>query len=238
MIWWENMSLSKLQKIQRDLQEMAQELESAKLMYFDFIGDPDKLPERTRSVLERQNVKLAKYLGRLPWKFNFYISTNPGVRTLNRGTYNDIRSKIPKAFNTLIKKDSSVITIVYGTSALEGIGLHAPTPWIILHNVCHTIIESTPRNNDLAFSSFDKFIGKLYGETGAPEGSIRFDSIEEQNDLIHALFTFRSARKRTSLDVFEAFLDFYTQILLYADPRQWHESGHGRSNPRSSADRQ
>ena len=207
--------MNKLQKIQRELQEVAQELESAKLMYFDFIGDPDKLPERERSALEKQNIKLAKYLNRLPWKFNFYISTNPGVNALNTEMYNSIRSKIPKAFNALIKKDSSVITIIYGTSSLLGnVGVHAPTPWIILHNICHAIIENSPRNNDLAFNSFDKFIGKLYGEAGAPGGSIRFDSTEEQNDLIYSLFTFRAARKRTSLELFEAFLDFYTQILV------------------------
>ena len=53
------------------------QLEMAKLMYFDFIGNLDELPKRTRSVLEKQNVKLARYLSRLPWKFNFYIDTKP-----------------------------------------------------------------------------------------------------------------------------------------------------------------
>ena len=69
--------MNKLQKIHKDLQEIAQELESAKLAYFDFIGNPDDLPKRTRAVLEKQNVKLAKYLNRLPWKFNFYVDTKP-----------------------------------------------------------------------------------------------------------------------------------------------------------------
>ena len=189
------------------MMQILQGVEQATLIHFDFIGNYGNLSKRERSVLEKQNVKLSKYLGRLPWKFNFYIDTKP---LMENRTANDpqIYSKIPNKYKGLIKKDSSAINLVYGTVIFAAVeNVHAPTPWILLHRLCHALFDD---DDFVMFDDLIVLIKKLYG---ADIYKYQYDDSDSKH-IINALFTFGSARRKTSLDLTEGLLDFYTQILV------------------------
>ena len=215
--------MNKLQKIQRDLQEVKTMLttEHAKLMYFGFVGDPDNLPKRTRSILEKQNVKLYKYLSRLPWKFNFYVDTTPLVEM----DFEIILPKLPVEYRNLISKDSSAINLIYGTqSPLEAGFLLAPSPWILLHKLCHALFENPFSKTELYDRlewRFVRMVETLYGNDIFRYGNDMFKGKfprryigENGINLIYILFTFGSARRKVIDSLGEGFLDFLTQILV------------------------
>ena len=181
------------------------EYHQAKLAYFGFIGDPASLPNNIRSTLEKQNIKLAKYLNRLPWKFNFYADTE-GKLPFDQDA--KVLSKIPRVYEGDIKEDNGAINLVYGNVLPDGGDLlHAPTPWIILHSLCHAVFN---RSNYSYVRAFEKLLGELYKKDFFYSGI----GLRGEKDLAHAFFTFRSARKGTAITLSEALLDFYTQILV------------------------
>ena len=92
--------------------QILQGIEQAKLIHFDFIGNPENLSKRIRNALEKQNVKLSKYLSRLPWKFNFYVDVDADFKRTN---VIDITNKMPKKYKGSIEENGSIIHLIYGT---------------------------------------------------------------------------------------------------------------------------
>ena len=235
-------SMKKLQKIQRDLQEVVSALEQAKLINFDFIGDPGDLPKRTRVTLEKQNIKLAKYLNRLPWKFNFYIDTKPLINMPNPGP-----SDFPRIYTKWIKKDSKAINLIFGTQTqiYGALDMHEPSPWIIMHSMVHAMFEGGINVSEEMDSKFNDLVWNLYGldlyrrriiwhdegdrvrememtpkqqekrrEKRYKETEMRINAEKLALDMAHNLFTFRAARRKVILNPGEGIVDFLVQILV------------------------
>ena len=235
--------MKKLQKIQRDLQEVVSALEMAKLVNFDFIGDPGDLPKRTRVTLEKQNVKLAKYLNRLPWKFNFYIDTKPLINMPASGP-----SDFPREYMKWIKRDSKAINLIFGTQTqiYGALDMHEPSPWIIMHSMVHAMFEGGINVSNDMYDNFIDLIWSLYGldlhkrrmshdernrrlreiERMTPKRREKMrDKLYEEDWMVvnadkyakeaaNVLFTFRAARKKALLNPGEGIIDFLTQTLV------------------------
>ena len=61
----------------------------------------------------------------------------------------------------LIEKDNNAINLVYGTTLMDGDNLHAPSPWIILHRLCHTIYSHDYYDYDEGII-FERMLEMLY----------------------------------------------------------------------------
>ena len=163
---------------------------------------------KTLKIARLSERGLRKVLDRLPFRFNVYISNRPKTFVLNK---KDIGEFLPER-----SYDNVSINVILPASNYGG---HAPTPWIIIHRIMHSLFY------DFVISAIRNFINEVYMDDNREtrkymnrEDSQRDSKVgftgKPENDVMRQLFTFRSARAGKVESHEENAIEFMTQIVF------------------------
>ena len=174
-------------------------------------------------AIQKSEKKLEQILKNLPFDFKFYFLTSPRIRynitddgaMLKR---NQLERK-HKLFKQVPESPKSINVVYTGWGYQKGMGVVPPTPWMILHRMCHGlyVYEFVDHFEVSILRAYYDFMTKVYGDSEKPgidyknDGWIEFE-IGEKNQS--QLFTFKSARDDNISTTHEGLMDLMVQTII------------------------
>ena len=216
------------------------QIEAAKLVGWEILGDPEGLDEKYEGdlednplfgyskrefmVLQKTNVKLARMLAKTEHRFRLYF-----LLDYDAGFELDDEPEGPINYSRLVKyleeagidppeKDSTSINIVMrglGGALVEKENL-PPTPWIIVHWIAHAVSKDSDGYNRAGHWMYRNLKDTV---NDVIDGVYGTRGLDQSKEFLEKLFQFRSARKRQVRNFYEALHDAFTEYLTTGDIR-------------------